>query len=98
MNYTLALVLGAFLLAMWCDTRFERARPSKIQWRIGHVIAASVCLQLGASGGAALVPEGAGLDRQLVAVFVLLLPLFVYTFLAGLWLLRTLAEAGLARR
>jgi len=98
MNFTVTLVLGAFLLATWCDARFERLRPEKIQWRIGHVIAACVCLQLGAIGGAAIVPEGAGVDRQLIAAFVLLLPAFVYTFLSGLWVIRTLAEAGIARR
>jgi hypothetical protein len=98
MNYTLTLVLGAFLLATWCDTRFEQLRPSTIQWRIGHLVAAGVTLQLGVFGAAAILPEGAGLDRQLVAVFALLLPVFVYTFLAALWLLRSLAEVGFARR
>jgi hypothetical protein len=29
---------------------------------------------------------------------VLLLPVMVYVFLSGLWLIRTLAEVGLARR
>lgn len=98
MNYTITLVLGSFLLATWCDARFEQVRPSKIQWRIGHVVASSVILQLAVIGAAAVVPEGSGLERQLIAVFALLLPVFVYTFLAGLWLLRTLAEAGFARR
>lgn len=98
MNYTLILVLGAFLLATWFDTRFEQLRPSTIQWRLGHVFAASVSLQLAVIGAAAILSHGAGLERQLIAVFVLLLPGFVYTFLAGLWLLRTLAEAGFARR
>jgi len=98
MNYTLILVLGAFLLATWCDARFEQLRPKTLQWRIGHVVAAGVILQLGVIGAATIVPEGSGLDRQLVVVFALLLPIFVYTFLAGLWLMRTLAEAGFARR
>jgi len=31
-------------------------------------------------------------------VLFLLLPAFVYTFLSGLWVIRTLAEAGIARR
>lgn len=98
MSYTLTLVLGAFLLAAWFDARFERLRPATIQWRLGHVVAASVSLQVGVVAAGAIVPDGAGLERQLVGVFVLLLPGFVYTFVAGLWLLRTLAEAALARR
>jgi len=98
MNYTLMLVLGTFLLSIWCDARFARLRPSTMTWRVAHVIAAGVTLQLGVIGGAAIVPEGAGLDRQLIAVFAVLLPVFVYTFLTGLWLLRILAEVGFARR
>ena len=33
-----------------------------------------------------------------LAIFALLLPVFVYTFVSALWLLRTLAEVGFARR
>jgi hypothetical protein len=98
MNFTLTLVFAAFLLAMWCDARFETLRPGTTQWRIVHVVASCALVQLGAIGGAAIVPEGAGVDRQLIAVFAVLLPVFVYAFLAALWLLRTLAEAGFARR
>ena len=98
MNFTLTLVLAAFVLATWCDARFETLRPSTLQWRIAHVFVATVCLQLGVMTGAALVPDGAGLDRQLLAVFGVLLPVFLYVFLSALWLVRTLAEAGFARR
>lgn len=98
MNFTLTLVFAAFLLATWCDARFEMLRPAAMKWRIAHVVISCALLQLGAVAGAAIVPEGASLDRQLIAVFALLLPAFVYTFLAALWLLRTLAEAGFARR
>ena len=35
----------------------------------------------------------------IIAILIaILLPVFVYTFVAGLWLLRTLAELGFARR
>jgi hypothetical protein len=36
--------------------------------------------------------------RMFIAVFGLLLPALVYTFVTGLWLVRTLAEIGFARR
>ena len=45
-----------------------------------------------------LVPEAAGAARRLTALFLVLLPLLVYTFLSALWLIRTIAESGLARR
>lgn len=98
MSFTLTLVFAAFLLAAWFDARYEQLRPSSLSWRIGHVVAAGASLQLGVIGAAAIVPDGSGLDRQLIAVFALLLPVFMYTFLAGLWLMRTLAESGFAQR
>ena len=98
MSFTLTLVLGAFLLAIWCDARLEGVRPATTGWRVLHVAASCVILQIASVGAGLLVPEGSGVERQLVAVFAILLPVFVYTFVAGLWLLRTLAELGFARR
>jgi hypothetical protein len=98
MNFTLTLVLGAFLLATWCDARCERVRPTSTGWRMVHVATACVILQIASVGAGLLLPEGAGLARHLVAVFAILLPVFIYTFVAALWLLRTLAELGFARR
>jgi hypothetical protein len=98
MSFTLTLVLAAFLLATWCDVRFEPLRPSTLQWRMAHVAVACIALQLAAVGVGVLGPEGAGIGRHLVAVLAVLLPAFVYTFLSALWLLRTLAEVGFARR
>ncbi len=98
MSFTLTLVLGAFLLAIWCDARLEGVRPATTGWRIAHVVVACLILQIASVGAGLLVPDGAGVDRQLIAVFAILLPVFVYTFVAGLWLLRMLAELGFARR
>jgi hypothetical protein len=98
MSFTVMLVLGTFLLAIWCDARLEKLRPASTTWRVVHVAAACAVLQVGSIGAGFLVPDGAGVGHQLVAVFAILLPAFVYTFVAGLWLLRTLAELGFARR
>lgn len=98
MNFTITLVLSAFLLAMWSDVRFERLRPTKIGWRIAHVAAACILLQVVSVGVGPLFTGGAGMATKLLGVLALLLPVFVYTFVSALWLVRTLAEAGLARR
>jgi hypothetical protein len=98
MNFTITLVVSAFLLAIWSDVRFERLRPSKIGWRIAHVTAACILLQVVSVGVAPLFTDNAGMGTKLVGVLTLLLPVFVYTFVSALWLVRTLAEAGLARR
>lgn len=98
MSFTMALTLAAFLLAIWADARWEAQRPSKLGWRIAHFAAAFAALQLAAILGAVIVPDEPALGPQLTAAFALVLPALVYTFVTGLWLLRTLAEAGLARR
>jgi heme O synthase-like polyprenyltransferase len=98
MSFVLALVLGAFMLAMWCDARLDRLRPSTLKWRVAHVAVACVALQLAAVGAGLLGPDGAGMLQHLVGVFAVLLPAFVYIFVSTLWLLRTLAELGFAGR
>ncbi len=98
MNFTITLVVSAFLLAIWSDARFEQLRPQSTRWRIVHVALACILLQLVAVAAGGVITETAGTARQLVGVLALLLPVFVYTFVSALWLLRTLAEAGFARR
>jgi hypothetical protein len=98
MNFTITLVLSAFLLAIWSDVRFERLRPAKIGWRIAHVAAACILLQVVSVGVGPLFTGSAGVPTKLVGVLALLLPVFVYTFVSAIWLVRTLAEVGLARR
>jgi len=98
MNFTIVLVLCAFLLAIWSDIRFENLRPTKIGWRIAHVAAACILLQVVSIGVGPLFTGSAGIATKLVGVLALLLPVFIYTFVSALWLVRTLAEAGLARR
>jgi len=97
MSFVVALVVGTFMLAMWCDARLEGVRPSTLKWRIAHVGVACVALQLAALGAGVIGPDGAGILRHLIGVFAVLLPAFVYTFVSALWLLRTLAELGFAR-
>lgn len=98
MSFTMTLVLSAFLLAIWSDARFEHLRPASTGWRIAHVAVACVLLNLVSVAAGGVITDSAGVARQLVGVLALLLPVFVYTFVSGLWLLRTLAEAGFARR
>jgi hypothetical protein len=98
MNFTIGLTCAAFLLAVWADARWAAYRPSRLGWRIAHFAAAFVLLQLAAILGGVIVPDDPALGPQLTAAFAVVLPALVYTFVSGLWLLRTLAEAGLARR
>ena len=98
MNFVQALAVGAFLLAVWCDVRLSEHRPATLLRRFVHVAVSGVLLQLACVGVALVGPTDAGVARQLTAVFAVLMPALVYAFLTALWLMRTLAEAGLARR
>jgi len=98
MSFPLTLAVGAFLLATWVDVRFDGRRPATPRRRTVHIVASCILLQLATVGTGVLVPEAAGAARRLTALFLVLLPLLVYAFLSALWLIRTIAESGLARR
>ncbi len=84
----MSLAAGAALLALWTIVRFDRLGPRTVIWAIVNVIAACVLLQvllptaldtIGASG----IPAATW-----VSVFGVALPLLVYAFLSGGWILR----------
>jgi hypothetical protein len=98
-DFTLALVTGAVLLAGWVDARVGDSRPESPMRRMGHVLVGLAVME--GSVGALYLVQAAGPPQAvfMVAVLGLFLPALVYVLLAGLWLLRTLAEiARLARR
>ena len=96
MAYTLTLTLGAALLAFWLDARFPGLRPKTAAQGLIHA-AVGVFTMFGAVGLLQLVygiPDGAFMGLVL-GVF---LPSLVYALLAGLWMLRALANLTLAGR
>ena len=94
--FPISLAVGSALLAIWCDVRLERVRPASPASRIGHTAAAYLILQLAVAATATL--DHAPAYEQLCAVFLLVLPCLVYAFLAGVWLMRTLADVAVTRR
>ncbi len=97
-NFTLGLLLGAFLLASWVDSRVGDSRPGPAMRRMYHALAGVIVLQVSV-GGLYLVHAAVGSQAiMLVAIFAIFLPALVYAVLGALWILRTLAELrGLAR-
>jgi hypothetical protein len=96
MAFTLTLTLGAGLLAVWLDDRFPRLRPKTAAQGFVHA-AIGVFTMFGAAGLLQLVygiPDGAFMALVL-GVFG---PALVYALLAGLWMLRALANLTFARR
>jgi hypothetical protein len=87
------LTVGAALLAVWVDCRLGERRPATPMRRFIHAGVAFAILQI-ASALAAHIANGAPREQGLSAVFLLLLPSLVYAFVAGVWLIRTLADAA----
>jgi uncharacterized membrane protein SirB2 len=85
-NFLLALGVGSALLAFWLVVRFPERAPTDFVRALAHVC---VAMLLGA-----LVPDVIGLLNRygfgpaLAAMFVVLLPVLIYTFLSGAWVLK----------
>jgi hypothetical protein len=94
MTFAAAFVVGAALLALWLDWRFDGRRPTSLTHRIVHAMAACVVLRLAFSAGDQLVGASSSPQQRLMMLFALVLPCLIYTLLAGLWLVRTLAEVS----
>jgi hypothetical protein len=92
MSFAAGLTIAAALLALWVDTRFESRRPESLKRRTVHVVLAFATLQAANFGSRFLIGAHAGDTRRLIVVFCLFVPSLVYTFLSGLWLMRTLVE------
>jgi hypothetical protein len=98
-DFTLALTVGAFLLASWVDAQVGASRPASPGKRLAHALVGVLLVQ--ASVGALYLVQAAGASPAglMAAVLALFLPALVYAMLAGLWMIRMLAEiAGAARR
>jgi hypothetical protein len=92
MGFIGPLTIGAALLAFWLDCRFDKRRPASAVRRFVHAGIAFAVLQISTGVASHLAGGDAAAARRLIAVFFLVLPGFVYAFLASVWLLRTLVE------
>ncbi|MBA3735324.1 MAG: hypothetical protein H0W90_09020 [Actinobacteria bacterium] len=94
----LGLTVGAFLLASWVDARIADKRPDALKRQVGYLLAGLLVLE-GTVGVLGFIESSTGsLAAVMAGVLTLFLPALVYSFLTGMWLMRTLAGAtGLAR-
>ena|SRR2546423_8700780 len=96
-EFTLGMLIGGGLLAVWLDARLGDARPESPMQRMVHA-ALSIFALLGAVGLLYLV-HGVPQGLFLVTVLTVFLPALVYALLAGVWMLRALTDlTGLAGR
>ena len=97
--FTTGLTIGCLVLAVWFDLRLGDGRPDSYLRRIVHAAVAFLLLE--ASTGVLYYAKanGVGAFGVTTGLFLLFLPALVYSFLTGLWLMRTLADVvRLARR
>jgi hypothetical protein len=89
-EFLLALGIGSAVMAFWLVVRFPERTPQSIARALLHVC---VALLLGA-----VVPyviavfAGFGYPTALAAMFAVLMPVLVYTFLSGAWVLKLTAD------
>jgi uncharacterized protein YqgC (DUF456 family) len=86
-------------LASWVDSQIGSSRPASPGKRLAHALVGVVAVQ--ASVGVLYGVQAAGASQAglMAAVLGLFLPALVYAMLAGLWMVRLLAElAGHASR
>jgi hypothetical protein len=93
--FLVALAVGAALIAVWLDVRFERFGPNDFRGAMLHVgLALAIGWLLVPAGLAGVLAVGAS---PTVALFGVGFPSLVYIFLAALWVVKQ-AQALLLRR
>jgi hypothetical protein len=94
---TLALTLGASLLAVWLDARLTFLRPKTAA--SGLIQAAVGVMSVLGAAGLLMLLYGDISDRAFMGVLLgVFLPALTYALLTGLWMLRALANLTAARR
>ena len=98
-GFILLLTVASVVLAVWLDLRFESRRPQSVVRRLVHAAVAFVVLEITAAAVASVLRGRAPLGEQTLVLLLVYLPSMIYTFLTGIWLVRTMVEiAGLVRR
>ena len=89
-NFLLALGVGSALMAFWLVVRFPDKTPESFARALVHVC---VALLLGAFvPDVVAVVSSYGYPPALAAIFAVLMPVLIYTFLSGAWVLKLTAD------
>ncbi len=84
-------LVGASLLALWLYLRLGERRPTSRRGLVLALVGAFLAMQaVKLVAGAWMAPEAP--ERNLTLLFTVVLPLWTYSFLASLWLLRALTD------
>lgn len=89
-SFLIALGTGAALIAFWFAIRFPDRAPENLQRLLVHVAVVLAAGWLAPSVTSPLMSSG--FPTAMTALFVVVLPVLIYTFLAGAWVLQLLHE------
>ena len=89
-DFSLALMVGAALLALWLDLRLAGLRPQTPAQGLIH--AAVSLFGLFAAVGLLYLVHGVPQTLFMVVVLSVFLPALIYALVAGAWMLRALAD------
>jgi hypothetical protein len=93
----LVLALGAGVIAMWVDFRFEGWTPEGVLTILAHAAAAFAALQVLPIILHHTVQDSGSPALKLFSVFVGVLPVLTYLWLSSIWLLK-LVQRGVGLR
>lgn len=89
-SFLIALGVGAALIAFWFAVRFPDRAPENLQRLLVHVAIVLAAGWLAPSVTGPLIASG--FPTTMTALFAVVLPVLIYTFLAGAWVLQLLHE------
>jgi hypothetical protein len=81
----LVVAVGAALIALWLDVRVRRPQPRRAISTLVNVAAAFVVLSTISVPIVLIVGGSDSPARKMVALFLFVLPAFVYAFLSVVW-------------
>jgi hypothetical protein len=96
-TFLLLFVVGAATLALWVVLCLPRLAPRSMRAAAIHIVAALLVGGL-LSPALQLIPGQPGRLSVLAALFGVAFPALVYMLLAGMWLLKVVADGPLASR
>jgi hypothetical protein len=82
-----AILIGAAVLALWADTRLSERTPETMVKVLIHGIGAFVAVRLAAVVAPAVFHRGSA-ALTMIALFGLVLPGWIYAFLASFWAMK----------
>jgi hypothetical protein len=94
-NFIFALGTGSAVVAFWACLRFPDRAPADFKRALIHVAVALGAGWIAPNITARMFPQG--FAAAMAAIFVVIFPVLVYTFLSGAWVVR-LAQERLSHR